>query len=95
MAYNITLSNKNKEIAESLLLEVVKSLDSLNIEYWLEGGTLLGIKRESRLLPWDNDLDLSINNSQINKIDDFTLSQLGNSFSSYQTFFHGLFCNKR
>ena len=70
MAYKINLSNKNKEIAESLLLEVVKSLDSLNIEYWLEGGTLLGIKRESRLLPWDNDLDLSINNSQINKIDD-------------------------
>ena len=49
MAYKINLSNKNKEIAESLLLEVVKSLDSLNIEYWLEGGTLLGIKRESRL----------------------------------------------
>lgn len=69
MAYKINLSNKNKEIAESLLLEVVKSLDSLNIEYWLEGGTLLGIKRESRLLPWDNDLDLSINNSQINKVD--------------------------
>jgi phosphorylcholine metabolism protein LicD len=70
VAYKINLSNKNKEIAESLLLEVVKSLDSMNIEYWLEGGTLLGIKRESRLLPWDNDLDLSINNSQINKIDD-------------------------
>ena len=69
MAYKINLSNKNKEIAESLLLEVVKSLDSMNIEYWLEGGTLLGIKRESRLLPWDNDLDLSINNSQINKVD--------------------------
>ena len=69
MAYKINLSNKNKEIAESLLLEVVKSLDNMNIEYWLEGGTLLGIKRESRLLPWDNDLDLSINNSQINKVD--------------------------
>ena len=70
MAYKIKLSNKNKDVAESLLLTVVKSLDNLNIEYWLEGGTLLGIKRESRLLPWDNDLDLSINNSQINKIDD-------------------------
>ena len=69
MAYNITLSKKNKKTAESLLLDVAKSLDKLNIEYWLEGGTLLGIKRESRLLPWDNDLDLSINKSEIGKID--------------------------
>ena len=30
---------------------------------------MLGIKRESRLLPWDNDLDLSINNSELDKID--------------------------
>ena len=57
MAYKITLSNKNKEIAESLLFDVAKSLDILSVKYWLEGGTLLGIKRESRLLPWDNDLD--------------------------------------
>ena len=28
--------------------------------FWLEGGTLLGIVRENRILPWDNDLDLSI-----------------------------------
>jgi phosphorylcholine metabolism protein LicD len=69
LAYKINLSNGNKETAESLLLDVVKSLDDLSVQYWLEGGTLLGIKRESRLLPWDNDLDLSINNSELDKID--------------------------
>ena len=74
MAYKITLSNKNKEIAESLLLDVAKSLDILSVNYWLEGGTLLGIKRESRLLPWDNDLDLSINSSEVSKIDDLIIN---------------------
>ena len=74
MAYKITLSKKNKEIAESLLLDVAKSLDILSVKYWLEGGTLLGIKRESRLLPWDNDLDLSINSSEVSKIDDLIIN---------------------
>jgi phosphorylcholine metabolism protein LicD len=74
LAYKITLSNKNKEIAESLLLDVAKSLDILSVNYWLEGGTLLGIKRESRLLPWDNDLDLSINSSEVSKIDDLIIN---------------------
>ena len=74
MAYKITLSKKNKEIAESLLLDVAKSLDILSVNYWLEGGTLLGIKRESRLLPWDNDLDLSINSSEVSKIDDLIIN---------------------
>jgi phosphorylcholine metabolism protein LicD len=74
LAYKITLSNKNKEIAESLLIDVAKSLDILSVNYWLEGGTLLGIKRESRLLPWDNDLDLSINSSEVSKIDDLIIN---------------------
>jgi len=74
LAYKITLSNKNKEIAESLLLDVAKSLNILSVNYWLEGGTLLGIKRESRLLPWDNDLDLSINSSEVSKIDDLIIN---------------------
>ena len=74
MAYKITLSKKNKEIAESLLLDVAKSLDILSVKYWLEGGTLLGIKRESRLLPWDNDLDLSIKSSEVSKIDDLIIN---------------------
>ena len=60
MAYNITLDGKNKLIAESMLRDVAVILDQSSIQYWLEGGTLLGIRRENRLLPWDNDVDLSV-----------------------------------
>lgn len=68
MAYNITLEGKNLIEAESLLKEVTQIFENNNIEYWLEGGTLLGIRRENRLLPWDNDLDISVHASQLNKL---------------------------
>jgi len=60
MAYNITLEGKNKVIAERMLRDVAAILEDCSIQYWLEGGTLLGIRRENRLLPWDNDIDLSV-----------------------------------
>ncbi|MCP4429395.1 MAG: LicD family protein [Gammaproteobacteria bacterium] len=68
MAYAITLEGKNKLIAESMLRDIAALLDSCSIRYWLEGGTLLGIRRENRLLPWDNDIDLSIMDDQVAKL---------------------------
>ena len=60
MAYNINLTGKNKLEALELLELSAKTIKSCKINYWLDGGTLLGIVRENRLLPWDNDLDISI-----------------------------------
>jgi phosphorylcholine metabolism protein LicD len=71
MAYDITLEGKNKIIAERMLESVAKILDNCDIQYWLEGGTLLGIRREGRLLPWDNDIDVSMMVSQSNKLKSF------------------------
>jgi len=71
MAYNITLEGKNKVIAERMLKKMAIIFDRCNIDYWIEGGTLLGIKRENRLLPWDNDVDMSMNHDQLDKLDCF------------------------
>lgn len=60
MAYDITLEGKNNTEALQLLENVSKILQKDNLDYWLDGGTLLGIVRENRLLPWDDDVDLSI-----------------------------------
>ena len=68
MAYNITLEGKNKVIAERMLERVAKIFDKCDITYWLEGGTLLGIRRESRLLPWDDDIDVSMMVDQSSKL---------------------------
>ena len=68
MAYNITLEGNNKIIAERMLERVAKIFSECDITYWLEGGTLLGIRREDRLLPWDDDIDVSMMVDQSSKL---------------------------
>lgn len=60
MAGNLTLEGKNADRAIKLLKRVASFLDKHEIPYILEAGTLLGVIRENRLLPWDNDLDITI-----------------------------------
>jgi len=60
MAGKTRLEGKNVEIALKLLRDVTTELEKSGISYWLEGGTLLGVIRENRLLPWDNDMDISM-----------------------------------
>lgn len=42
------------------LNRVASILNSIGIRWWIDHGTLLGVLREQRLLPWDHDIDLSI-----------------------------------
>ena len=60
MAGKTRLVGKNVDIAHKLLYDVTMELEKTGVSYWLEGGTLLGIIRENRLLPWDNDMDISM-----------------------------------
>lgn len=69
MAYDIRLEGKNLIEAEKLLKNVATIFDKNNFSYTLDGGTLLGIRRENRLLPWDNDLDFCILNPDQNEVD--------------------------
>lgn len=45
---------------ELMLLDTKRILDSNKVEFWLYAGTFLGIYREGRLLPYDQDMDLMI-----------------------------------
>jgi len=54
------LEGETGKIAGGFLCDIVGILDKHQIRYWLDFGTLLGVMREGRLLPWDNDLDISI-----------------------------------
>ena len=60
MSGKTRLEGKNIEIALKILHDVTTEFEAASIPYWLEGGTLLGIIRENRLLPWDNDMDISM-----------------------------------
>lgn len=51
------------------MLETITSIfEQLGIKYCLTAGTLLGIVREDRLLPWDTDLDLRIFRTDVRKL---------------------------
>jgi phosphorylcholine metabolism protein LicD len=60
MAGDLTLEGKRGEKAVVMLKKVTRLLEKIKIPYILEAGTLLGVIRENRLLPWDNDLDITI-----------------------------------
>ncbi len=60
MAGNRTLEGRNGIVARRMLRRISRYLEKENIPYILEAGTLLGIVRENRLLPWDNDVDITI-----------------------------------
>ena len=54
----------NDEVA---FKEVVKILVKNKINYWICHGTLLGIIRDNRLLPWDHDIDFAVWDDEYSK----------------------------
>lgn len=55
-----TLEGKTLDIALDMLKKVTSIFEDNDIKYSITAGTLLGIIRENRLLPWDRDLDLRV-----------------------------------
>jgi len=68
MTSSITLDKRYLKKALKVLKRTTRLLERYDISYWLEGGTLIGIIRENRLLPWDNDLDISIHSEDLDRL---------------------------
>ncbi len=50
-----------REHMQSLVHSVSGWLEEIGVDYWLEGGTLLGAVRDNgELLPWEDDVDVSV-----------------------------------
>jgi len=64
-------NEKDIGTARTLLLVITDFLDKHQIPYCLEAGTLLGILRDGDIIPWDHDIDISIDCSHapaLNKV---------------------------
>ena len=56
-----TITEKRKEIWAielDMLIELDKACKTLGINYYLDGGTLLGAARDGHFIPWDDDVDV-------------------------------------
>ena len=51
----------------ALMREVREILNGLNIEFWLDTGTLLGAVRDGEVIPWEYDVDLGAWKNSITK----------------------------
>lgn len=50
---------------KKIAIDVIKEIQGIIPQCWLFGGTLLGIIRDNKLLPWDTDVDLGIDSKYI------------------------------
>lgn len=57
-----------EELAVKNLRELKEILDTLDIKYWLDWGTLLGAVRNGKIIKWDADIDFGIMDNDWEKI---------------------------
>jgi len=57
-------SDSNLKNAQQVMLRILKIVDDIchrhDIDYWLDGGTLLGAIRHGGFIPWDDDMDIAM-----------------------------------
>lgn len=56
---------ENREQATQVLLALCECMNKMDLRYYVDAGTLLGIIRDDALIPWDDDLDLALHASDV------------------------------
>lgn len=76
---------KNKMI--NIFKKIIKVLNENNIEYFINYGTLLGKCRHDDIIPWDDDIDISINKTEVEKINSINWEKYGLKFIKHGYFY--------
>lgn len=63
-----------------ILEEIARICDKHQIDYWLDGGTLLGAVRHGGFIPWDDDIDVGMSLEGAKKFIDIAPRELPNKY---------------
>ena len=58
-----------------ILLEFDRICKKHDIAYYIDYGTLLGAKRNGGFIPWDDDIDISLNREDFNRLKEVILKE--------------------
>ena len=58
--HNMQFDSESEKKAVKFMHENVAVMNETGIDFWIEGGTLLGALRDQKLIPWDHDLDFGM-----------------------------------
>ncbi len=85
---NQTFRNpKHIENSIKLLTIIIRILDKHKIKYYLDFGTLIGAMRDNALIPWDDDIDISlVNEDEYSKMP-LVLKEIKEQYG-YRTYLH-------
>lgn len=58
--HSVTFDSDSEKVAVQFMHKNVAIMTEVGIDFWVEGGTLLGALRDQKLIPWDHDLDFGM-----------------------------------
>jgi hypothetical protein len=65
---------------------VIRVLETFEIRYWLEGGSLLGAVRHGDIIPWDSDVDIGVHEDDLSKMSIFADCKSGKAVKDEHDF---------
>tara|TARA_Y100000589_G_scaffold310689_1_gene329308 strand:+ start:8569 stop:9288 length:720 start_codon:yes stop_codon:yes gene_type:complete len=87
----IQIDKSKPHSKDEAFAKILNLLNSINIDYFISGGTLLGIYRDGKLIEWDDDIDIDVLSysyrKNIKKIIDFAHKN-GYSYQIGSNYFH-------